>query len=144
MRYPKELIQGISEYPTKEYHQWYNLLNERLDRLASVGEKALMALGYRAVSQTREQVGYGETENNTALPHKTIATRAGIGWIGKSALLVTGQLGSMIRLSSILTDAPLDTATPINESRCGKCMVCTNACPRACHFRQKLVIRLSP
>jgi epoxyqueuosine reductase QueG len=35
----------------------------------------------------------------------------------------------MIRLSTILTDAPLETAAPINESKCGNCVACTNACP---------------
>ena len=49
--------------------------------------------------------------SQTALPHKTIATRAGIGWIGKSALLVTAKYGSAIRLSSILTDTPIETAS---------------------------------
>jgi epoxyqueuosine reductase QueG len=74
-------------------------------------------------------VGLGETEYNTVLPHKTVATRAGIGWIGKSALLVTREYGSMIRLSSILTDAPLYFAEPIDDSACGGCTVCTKACP---------------
>jgi epoxyqueuosine reductase QueG len=35
----------------------------------------------------------------------------------------------MIRISSILTDAPLEIDNPINESKCGDCKVCTNACP---------------
>ena len=68
-------------------------------------------------------------EYNTTLPHKTVATRAGISWIGKSALLVTNEYGSALRLSSILTDAPLSISHPINKSRCGDCMICTNACP---------------
>jgi epoxyqueuosine reductase QueG len=35
----------------------------------------------------------------------------------------------MIRISSILTDAPLETSMPVNESRCGNCAACVNACP---------------
>ena len=129
VKYPDEVIRGISDLPTQEYCNWYNLLNERLDMLVTLGAKALQMHGYTAIAQTRAQVGNGEKENHTALPHKTVATRAGIGWIGKSALLVTEQYGSMIRLSSILTDAPLETAAPIHLSKCGECMVCANACP---------------
>ena len=84
---------------------------------------------YKAIAQTREYVGSGENNDNTILPHKTVATRAGIGWIGKCALLVTDEYGSAIRLSSILTDAPLYTVLPINKSRCGDCMVCMDTCP---------------
>lgn len=67
--------------------------------------------------------------HKSRLPHKTIATRSGIGWIGKSALLVTKEFGSAVRISSILTNAPLKADKPINESRCGSCMTCTKACP---------------
>jgi len=127
--YPPEVIRGISELPTQEYREWYDKLNERLDMIVSRGAELLREMGYKAIAQTREYVGSGENSDNTTLPHKTVATRAGIGWIGKSALLVTDKYGSAIRLSSILTDTPLYTVLPINKSRCGDCMVCTNACP---------------
>lgn len=127
--YPKEVIRGIAKLPTLEYREWYDKLNERLDAIVSRGAEILREMGYKAVAQTRKYVGSGEAEDNTTLPHKTVATRAGIGWIGKSALLVTEKYGSAIRLSTILTDAPLYMALPINDSRCGSCSFCTNACP---------------
>ncbi len=129
VKYPKDVIRGIAELPTQQYREWYDRLNERLDMLVTLGANALKALGYEAIPQTRARVGIGETDYSTPLPHKTVATRAGIGWIGKSALLVTPQFGSMVRLSTILTNAPLVTAVPINQSKCGGCMVCTDACP---------------
>jgi len=131
VKYPKEVIRGIAELPTQEYADWYDRLNRRLDMIVSSGAKLLRDMGFQAIAQTREYVGSGEKKDNTRLPHKTVATRAGIGWIGKSALLVTEEYGSAIRLSSILTDAPLETAQPVNDSRCGSCMVCANACPGA-------------
>jgi epoxyqueuosine reductase QueG len=127
--YPKEVIRGIEDLPTAAYYAWYNKLNEQLDAIVTRGAACLQAQGYAAIAQTRTHVGAGETEYNTALPHKTVATRAGIGWIGKSALLVTERYGSMVRLSSILTNAPLPCAAPINESKCGLCAICTTACP---------------
>ena len=127
--YPKEIIRGIHELPTQKYREWYDALNERLDMIVSRGAEFIRELGYNAIAQTHENVGFGEDNNNTTLPHKTVATRAGIGWIGKSALLVTEQYGSAIRISSILTNANLSVAAPINESPCGNCMICANACP---------------
>lgn len=129
VKYPKEVIRNIFEEPTKDYFDQYNFLSEKLDRLVTLGADALKMLGYEAIAQTTDFVGKTETEYASLLPHKTVATRAGLGWIGKNALLVTKQYGSMIRLSSILTNAPLKTAQPVNQSRCGNCMVCSNACP---------------
>jgi epoxyqueuosine reductase QueG len=133
VKFPKEVIRGIDKLPTQEYCDWYNRLNERLDMLVTLGAKALQAQGYHAVAQTREHVGVGH-EDARLLPHKTVATRAGLGWIGKCALLITKEYGSMIRLSSILTDAPLKTAEPINKSNCGGCMNCTVSCPGGAVF----------
>jgi len=127
--YPPEVIAGIAELPTQQYCDWYDKLNEKLDAIVTGGAKMLREQGYRAVAQTREHVGTGEQENSTRLPHKTVATRAGLGWIGKNALLITDAYGSAVRLSSILADAPLHTARPTNASRCGRCTKCVDACP---------------
>ena len=129
VKYPKEVIKGIADMPSKEYYDQYNILNKKLDMLVTLGAEALQMLGYEAVAQTMDYVKQWETVNESRLPHKTVATRAGLGWIGKSALLVTEKYGSMVRLSSILTDAPLKTAKPINNSKCGDCLICTDACP---------------
>ena len=129
LKYPQEIIEGIADLPTPEYRVWYNKLNEQLDDLVVFGAEILKKKGYAAIGKTREHVGHGDTELKTLLPHKTVATRAGLGWIGKCALMVTEEYGSMLRISVILTDAPLETATPIDQSRCGECMVCTEACP---------------
>ena len=65
----------------------------------------------------------------TPIPHKTVATRAGLGWIGKNALLITTEYGSAIRLTSVITDMPLKTNNSINESKCGTCNKCKSTCP---------------
>jgi len=128
-KYPAEIIQGIAELPTQEYYDWYTKLNEQLDAMVTFGAETLRAKGFQAVAKTRAVSGNGELVDNTTLPHKTVATRAGLGWIGKSALFVNETYGSMIRISSILTDAPLETAVPVDRSKCGDCMICKEACP---------------
>lgn len=63
-------------------------------------------------------------------PHKTAATCAGLGWIGKNGLLVNHLYGARLSWATVLTDAPVDVCqTPHTESRCGNCSRCINACP---------------
>ena len=128
--YPKEIIRNMANAPTYEYVKELVNLNTQLDELGMKCEDFLIKHGYNAYAQTKKRLGtdFGEF-NSFELPHKTIATRAGLGWIGKSALFTTKNYGSALRLSSVLTDAPLNIGIPILKSRCGKCMECKEACP---------------
>ena len=127
--YPKEIIRNMKNAPTPEYLTELINLNSRLDELGMKCEEFLIKQGFNAYAQTKKRLGtdFGEF-NSFELPHKTIATRAGLGWIGKSALFTTSKYGSALRLSSVLTDAPLDIGTPILKSKCGKCEMCKDAC----------------
>lgn len=124
-----EVIMGIADGPTEAYYEAYQTLNNKLDELVEIGAEYIKNCGYHAIPRTRSAVIVDVDGLNTVLPHKTVATRSGIGWIGKCAVLVTREFGSAIRLSSLLTDAPLLADTPINESSCGPCEACMNACP---------------
>ncbi|MBQ6098303.1 MAG: epoxyqueuosine reductase [Methanobrevibacter sp.] len=128
--YPKEIIRNMQNAPTQEYVNELVSLNSRLDELGMKCEEFLIENGYEAYAQTKKRLGtdFGEF-NSFELPHKTIATRAGLGWIGKSALFTTLKYGSALRLSSVLTDAPLNIGNPILKSKCGKCEICKEACP---------------
>jgi len=61
--------------------------------------------------------------------HKMAATKAGLGWIGRSSLLVSSEFGCGIRLATVLTNAAFTPGTPVTESRCGDCTECVKACP---------------
>lgn len=125
---PRHIVADLQTAPTKEYYDAYHALNARLDAIVSRGASFLQENGYRAQANTTKTVQQ-DSSWRTPLPHKTVATRAGLGWIGKSCLLVTPAYGSAIRLSSLLTDAPLPAEKPVDESRCGACTVCVRACP---------------
>ncbi len=116
VKFPKDVVSGIVDLPTGEYYDWYNKVNGTLSQITSHAVTMLKDLGYQATART-------------GLPLKTVATRAGVGWVGKSNLLVTEQYGSMIRLAAVLTDAPLTAAEPVNRSKCGDCRLCVDACP---------------
>jgi epoxyqueuosine reductase QueG len=125
---PAEIVKSIHDGPNLVYYDAYHTLNEKLDCLVTSGAEFLKSRGYEAHAQTVDAVKEFATYR-TELPHKTVATKAGLGWIGKSALLVTEQFGSAVRLSSLVTNAELECAVPVTESKCGDCMACTNACP---------------
>lgn len=111
------------------YCDEYDRLNGLLDRLASLAEEKIRAAGFSALALTRDRVAYSYQQHATVLPHKTVATRAALGWIGKNALLITKERGGSVRLISVLTDAPLVTPEPINVSLCGSCTACLSNCP---------------
>lgn len=123
-----DIIKNIKDGPTMEYYEEYQKVNKILDYITIECVKYIKRKGYNAIGQTTTYVT-NDDKLITSLPHKTVATRAGIGWIGKNALLVTKEYGSAIRLSSVITDMPLSTNTPINKSNCGSCTKCTEACP---------------
>lgn len=123
---PAHVAVDLLEAPTAEYVQLYKSLNGQLNDIVMAGEEFLQGLGYEARALTTDRAG-GAVDQ--VVPHKTVATRAGIGWIGQNCLLVTQEYGSAIRISSLLTNAPLECDEPIDESKCGSCGLCVKACP---------------
>lgn len=124
-----ENIKTIVNKPTDKYLQSLRKLNSELDSIAIETEQYLREKGFKAYSQTTSNVRENLINNSSELPHKTIATMAGLGWIGKSALFVTEKYGSAIRLSSVLTDAPLKFGNSIISSFCKDCEICQKSCP---------------
>jgi len=123
------IVAGISRGPTPEYLAEYNRVNARLAELAEAGAQFLRQAGWRAVAYLPTKTGAAVGDLRTPLPHKTVATMSGAGWIGRCALLITPQFGSALRLNRILTDAPLPVGQPVMESGCGDCTACVQACP---------------
>jgi epoxyqueuosine reductase len=125
------IVNEISEGPTQRYHREYTRVNQCLARLCASTVDDLKRRGYeaRAIDPTIRIEGAAMKALATALPHKTVATRAGLGWIGKSALLITPSHGPALRLATVLTGAPLEAGNPIDDSRCGDCTKCVDLCP---------------
>ncbi len=122
------IVASLVVGPTRAYHAEYDRVNDLLGGLARKAVAILAAFGYPARTGA-VTVRVVDGDGTTALPHKTVATRAGLGWIGHCALLVTPGHGAAVRLASVLTDAPLVCGDPIDESRCGTCRACVDACP---------------
>lgn len=115
----------------KSFHDHLISLNPLLKKLLKLAGNILAGWGYEywippisVLIESREQL-----KNLDVFPHKTAAVAAGLGWIGKSSLLVTPQFGPRIKLATVLTDADFETSSLTVSDLCGKCSLCVEACP---------------
>ncbi len=101
-----------------------------MEQLVNIASGLLHEWGYGyEIAPSKVINSNEELSQFQGFPYKTAATCAGLGWIGKSDLLITPEYGPRVRLAAILTDAPFKTAEPITEGRCGNCRLCVDACP---------------
>jgi len=105
-------------------------------RLARLIEKK----GYKATIVPTEgsEFGYWYADRETLMASMSIkyaAYRAGLGNYGINHLLITDEFGPRVRMTAIVTDAPLKgpegPLRPLLNEGCRDCMKCVEACPAA-------------
>lgn len=131
-----KIVDGLINGPTLEYFQHYNNVNKQLAELAERIHDALSSTNVKSlpiiptISLGSEQYKKYLKSLSYDISHKMAATRAGLGWIGKTDLLISKEFGPRVRLVTILLDQdPGCTARPIEKSRCGDCNICVIRCP---------------
>ncbi len=121
------VLEEIKDRPTPLYFHHYRQLNFFLDRAAFLLATYIQESGHRALPIPASQML--DWENQKAhLSHKKVGYLAGLGWMGRSNLLVHPEYGSRFRLVTVLTDMPLETDRPF-EGDCGECKKCIEVCP---------------
>ncbi len=143
LKIPKETIQLVKDEEYEEYWKSFHRQIGKLTKISHKGERYIKNLGYDAFALTMKRNECDMEKLLSILPYKTIATKARLGWIGRSALFVTPEYGSAVALGGILTDMPLEFGEPITDSECDDCTNCQDACPVGAINPQKWNDRLN-
>ena len=104
----------ISRYALgRDYH---TVMRKRLQALADKIQTQVGPFGYRAFV------------DSAPVLEKALASKAGLGWIGKHTNLLSEQAGSWFFIGELFTDLPL----PLDDqstNHCGSCQACIDICP---------------
>lgn len=112
LRHPE--LGYVSRYALgRDYHK---ILRQRLQRLAGRIAAAVGPFGYRAFV------------DSAPVLEKSLAEKAGLGWIGKHSNLLDRRAGSWFFLGEMYVDLPLPVDSP-TTTHCGRCAACLDICP---------------
>jgi epoxyqueuosine reductase QueG len=139
---PSGALELISvKSPGVLYAHAYRTANAALDAIALRVSQKISEKGHRAFVipaslriDIEKEIGHAS--------HKAFAWAAGLGWIGRNALLVNPIYGSDLRLATVVTDMPMETATPVKNG-CGECRLCVLSCPPKALSYAKFEVRPS-
>lgn len=122
---PSTLRGQIARYARGED---YHLVLKR--RLQALAERLVARISdEKKESGEAVEIAYRVCVDSAPLLERALASRAGLGFIGKNTLLITPGVGSYTVLGELLLEFDLrDAGTPI-EPRCGACRLCIDVCP---------------
>src|SRR3954447_6549811 len=101
----------VARYSWRDHYEpLRGALNVVADRLEERGHRTLVLV------------------DDNRLVDREAAVRAGLGWDGKNANVLLDGHGSWFVLGSVVTDAVLPVAIPLDDG-CGSCARCLPACP---------------
>ncbi|HEX9911769.1 MAG TPA: hypothetical protein VGB01_00825 [candidate division Zixibacteria bacterium] len=121
-----------------ELNRILNIISKNLaDKFGGIAEQATT----EGLTQKVKQV---EEYYELCVSHRAFAEEAGLGWRGKSGLIVTPEFGSALRLSTIFAPCEIESAKR-EFSGCGDCQACLEVCPflkNEGDYRQNCLMRL--
>jgi epoxyqueuosine reductase len=130
-----EIVDKVINGPTPEYYSHYRQINKDLSLLTKkisddLNKNDIETLKIDPTVSTSELDSVYFNTLRTDLSHKMVATRAGLGWIGKTDLFISREFGPRLRLVSILLKKTMKPKlNPVDVSRCGNCTICVDICP---------------
>ena len=102
----------------------------RVARFATADHYALLRAGLEVVAGVLRGAGRRAEVlcDDSRLVDRAAAVRAGLGWWGRSTMVLLPGHGPWVLLGSVATDARLGEGTPLGRD-CGSCTACLPACP---------------
>lgn len=142
VRLNPSVLNRITGRPTPSYAHVHKVANTVLDFITFTLANYITGEGHDAVPvpaseaasiaeklDTRAMKKFDwDPLTSSTLPSKAVARAAGLGWFGKSLLIVNPKIGPRFRHASVITNMPLTPDAPL-KSRCGSCEECVTACP---------------
>lgn len=101
----------VARFATEDHYRGLRFVLEQLVEL-------LASSGHRGVALS----------DDGRLIDRAAAVRAGVGWWGKSTMVLLPGSGPWVLLGSVVTDAELPVDEPMRRT-CGSCVACMPACP---------------
>lgn len=77
--------------------------------------------------------------DSAPLLERALAQKAGLGWIGKNAMLIHKELGSFVFIGELVVDIELAYDKPYRKEHCGSCSLCLNNCPASAIVSPKII-----
>ena len=112
------------------YHKTYRIANVIASRLKGAGFKAhaIIPNGLYRPDHTFEKE-LPDRDLKPPLSLRYMAVGAGVGTFGWSGNVMVPGYWSNVYLGGVLTDALLEPDSPIKETLCDNCRICTRVCP---------------
>ncbi len=135
----KSVLNTIKDSPTLIYKQHYKTVNWLLDQTAYHLVQFIVDKGFNALAIPASQTVDWQNQKGH-ISHKLLALESGLGYIGRSGLLVNPQFGAQVRYVSVLTDIEFEPDEKISGD-CGNCRKCIIACPAGAISEQGLDLK---
>lgn len=113
------IIPTTPDTPRGKIGPWTRIYSYLSEQMGDIVIEFLAERGFRSVF-------------TNDLPYRAIAAQTGMGKISRNHFLYTKEFGSYIRLSCVVTDAPLETTYTdydFTANECGSCRICERNCP---------------
>jgi len=124
---PERTMGAASMNDLLDRHQEF--LNGRLTKAAYDVSKVSRMNGLKALPLPALGCPMDARFQQAIFSYKHAAQAAGLGYIGRSSLLITPKFGPRVRLSCCLTEAILEPKKVAMTRVCSGCEVCINKCP---------------
>lgn len=108
---PSETGATVARFATRDHYERVRRVTGTLiDKLESAGARASALI------------------DDNRLLDRAAAARAGLGWMGKSTMILSPGHGPWLLFGSVATDLRLEPSEPMRRT-CGTCVACIPACP---------------
>jgi epoxyqueuosine reductase len=130
---PTEIILASNPVP---YTLAASLLYSDLDRIALELSGFMQKNGMHGIPVPADNPYLSWDEENKhgqgILSLRHSAYLAGLGFLGRNTLLINEDLGNMVYIGAVLTNAKFESDPIVQEFNCpSKCRICLDACPQS-------------